>query len=149
MRVVAETPEAMRDLGEQIARSLQPGDLVILSGPLGAGKTTMAQGIGRGVGVTGVVSPTFVIARVHRSGRIPLIHVDAYRLGSVAEVDDLDLDAELDDSVTLVEWGEGLVEGLSGDRLEVRIERPASDDDETRTVEVIGVGPRWENAPIS
>jgi tRNA threonylcarbamoyladenosine biosynthesis protein TsaE len=144
VRVVAETPEAMRDLGERIAAALQPGDVVILTGPLGAGKTTLAQGIGRGLGVDGVVSPTFVIARVHRAGRIPLVHVDAYRLGSVLEVDDLDLDAELDESVTLVEWGEGLVEGLAGDRLEVRIERPDSADDETRTVEVTGVGPRWQ-----
>jgi tRNA threonylcarbamoyladenosine biosynthesis protein TsaE len=144
VRVVAETPEAMRDLGERIAAALQPGDVVILTGPLGAGKTTLAQGIGRGLGVDGVVSPTFVIARVHRAGRIPLVHVDAYRLGSVLEVDDLDLDAELDESVTLVEWGEGLVEGLAGDRLEVRIERPDSADDETRTLEVTGVGPRWQ-----
>lgn len=149
MRVTAATPDQTRRLGERIAAVLQPGDLVILSGPLGAGKTTLAQGIGRGLGVSGVVSPTFVIARVHRGGRLPLVHADAYRLGSVAEVDDLDLDAELDESVTLVEWGEGLVEGLAGDRLEVRIERPDSDGDETRTVEVTGVGARWENTPIS
>lgn len=149
MRVTAATPDQTRHLGERIAAVLQPGDLVILSGPLGAGKTTLAQGIGRGLGVSGVVSPTFVIARVHRGGRLPLVHADAYRLGSVAEVDDLDLDAELDESVTLVEWGEGLVEGLAGDRLEVRIERPDSDGDETRTVEVTGVGARWENTPIS
>jgi tRNA threonylcarbamoyladenosine biosynthesis protein TsaE len=88
------------------------------------------------------VSPTFVIARVHR-GRVPLVHVDAYRLSSVAEVDDLDLDASLDESVTLVEWGEGLVEGLSGDRLEVRITRSDDESDETRIVEVIAVGDRW------
>jgi tRNA threonylcarbamoyladenosine biosynthesis protein TsaE len=94
------------------------------------------------------VSPTFVIARVHRGGSVPLVHVDAYRLGSVAEVDDLDLDAELDESVTLVEWGEGLFEGLAGDRLEVRIERPDSEDDETRTVQVVGVGPRWAGVAI-
>ncbi len=148
MRVVASTADLMRELGERLAASLQPGDLVILSGPLGAGKTTLAQGIGRGLGVAGVVSPTFVIARVHRNGRIPLVHVDAYRLGSVLEVDDLDLDADLDDSVTLVEWGEGLVEGLSGDRLEIRIDRPDNDTDETRTVRVTGVGPRWDNVSL-
>lgn len=148
MRVTAATPEAMRDLGERLAGVLQPSDLVVLSGPLGAGKTTLAQGIGRGLGVDGVVSPTFVIARVHRNGRVPLVHVDAYRLGSVAEVDDLDLDAELDESVTLVEWGEGLVEGLSGDRLEIRIERPDNDVDETRTVEMTAVGPRWSGVTL-
>lgn len=149
MRVTAQTSEQTQALGERIAAALQPGDLVVLSGPLGAGKTTLAQGIGRGLGVTGVVSPTFVIARVHRGGRVPLVHADAYRLRSVAEVDDLDLDAELDESVTLVEWGEGLVEGLAGDRLEVRIERPDFDADETRTITVTGVGPRWDNHAIS
>jgi tRNA threonylcarbamoyladenosine biosynthesis protein TsaE len=153
MRVVASTAQDLQDLGERIAAALQPGDLVILSGPLGAGKTTLAQGIGRGLGVTGVVSPTFVIARVHRGGRFPLVHVDAYRLGSTIEVDDLDLDAEVDESVTLVEWGEGLVEGLSGDRLAVRIERGVGgddtpDSDETRTVEVTGVGERWAELPL-
>ncbi|HWB67622.1 MAG TPA: tRNA (adenosine(37)-N6)-threonylcarbamoyltransferase complex ATPase subunit type 1 TsaE [Mycobacteriales bacterium] len=137
-----ETPEAMRALGERIAERLRAGDLAVLSGPLGAGKTTLAQGIGRGLGVTGpVLSPTFVIARVHRGGRLPLVHADAYRLGSVAEVDDLDLDASLDESVTLVEWGEGLVEGLAGDRLEITISREG--DGDTRLVEVVGVGRRW------
>lgn len=148
MRVTVATPEAMREVGEQLADRLQPGDLVVLSGPLGAGKTTLAQGIGRGLGVGGqVVSPTFVIARAHQGGRVPLVHVDAYRLGSMAEVDDLDLDAALETSVTVVEWGEGLVEGLSGDRLHVAIERSAEDSDETRTVEVTAIGPRWETGP--
>src|SRR5438094_5053580 len=101
----------MRDLGRRLAALLRAGDLVILVGGLGAGKTTLAQGIGAGLGVRGpVLSPTFVIARVHRDGRIPLVHVDAYRLGSVAEVDDLDLDATLDESATVVEWGAGVVE---------------------------------------
>lgn len=144
MSVSVPTPEAMRDLGQRLAAALEPGDLVLLTGPLGAGKTTLAQGIGAGLGVAGpVVSPTFVIARVHRDGRVPLVHVDAYRLSSVAEVDDLDLDASLEESVTLVEWGDGLVEGLATDWLNVTIERPADDDDETRTVEITGVGPRW------
>ncbi|HEX3706679.1 MAG TPA: tRNA (adenosine(37)-N6)-threonylcarbamoyltransferase complex ATPase subunit type 1 TsaE [Mycobacteriales bacterium] len=136
----------MRDLGARLAADLHAGDVVLLSGPLGAGKTTMAQGIGAGLGVTGVVSPTFVIARVHVGGRLPLVHVDAYRLSSVAEVDDLDLDASLEDSVTLIEWGEGLVEGLSGDRLEVRIERP--EEGEVRQVEVTAVGERWANSAL-
>ncbi|HVV75059.1 MAG TPA: tRNA (adenosine(37)-N6)-threonylcarbamoyltransferase complex ATPase subunit type 1 TsaE [Mycobacteriales bacterium] len=131
----------MQSIGERLAPDLRAGDLVMLSGPLGAGKTTLAQGIGHGLGVAGVVSPTFVIARVHREGRLPLVHVDAYRLGSVAEVDDLDLDASLEESVTLVEWGEGLVEGLAGDRLEVRIVRRPDGDE--RSVEITGVGARW------
>jgi tRNA threonylcarbamoyladenosine biosynthesis protein TsaE len=131
----------MHTLGEQIAAELRAGDLVLLIGPLGAGKTTLAQGIGTGLGVEGVVSPTFVIARVHAGGRIPLVHVDAYRLSSIDEVDDLDLDASLEESVTLVEWGEGLVEGLSGDRLEIRLQR--SDETEQRDVRITGVGDRW------
>lgn len=138
--------EAMRRLGEQLAEHLRPGDLVVLTGPLGAGKTTLTQGIGAGLGVQGrVVSPTFVIARVHRGGRVPLVHADAYRIGSIAEIDDLDLDASLAESVTVVEWGEGLVEGLSEDRLEVHIDRGT--DDDIRVVTVRGIGPRWADLP--
>jgi tRNA threonylcarbamoyladenosine biosynthesis protein TsaE len=143
------TPEEMRSLGESLATLLRPGDLVVLTGDLGAGKTTLVQGIGAGLGVTSpVLSPTFVIARVHRDGRIPLVHVDAYRLGSVEEVDDLDLDADLEESVTVVEWGEGLVERLAADRLEVRITRSPEADDETRTVHLLGVGARWESVAL-
>jgi tRNA threonylcarbamoyladenosine biosynthesis protein TsaE len=150
MRLAVPTPEQMRELGERIAAQLRPGDLVLLNGDLGAGKTTLAQGIGAGLGVTGLVtSPTFVIARVHRGGRLPLVHVDAYRLSSLVEVDDLDLDATLEESATVVEWGEGLVEGLSGQRLEVSIERPASDVDETRTVTLTGVGERWAGVLVA
>ncbi len=114
----------MRGLGERLAGLLRPGDLVVLTGPLGAGKTTLVQGIGQGLGVRGpVTSPTFVIARVHPSqhGGPALVHADAYRLGSRAEVDDLDLDADLDRSVTVVEWGEGLVEELAQSYLEIEI----------------------------
>jgi tRNA threonylcarbamoyladenosine biosynthesis protein TsaE len=147
MSVEATIPDAdaMQAWGSRLAAMLEPGDLVLLSGPLGAGKTTLAQGIGAGLGVTGpVVSPTFVIARVYRGGRLPLVHVDAYRLGGVDEVDDLDLDASVGDSVTIVEWGEGLVESLAENRLEVRIERTeGDDDDDTRTLQVIGYGDRW------
>src|SRR5581483_6513439 len=115
-------------------------DLVILNGPLGAGKTALVQGIGEGLGVRGaVVSPTFVIARVHR-GPLPLVHVDAYRLGSLDEVDDLDLDVDTADAVTVVEWGSGLVEQLADDRLEITIER---DDDDVRTITLRPVGGDW------
>src|SRR3954447_9775843 len=117
----------MHALGRRLAGLLRAGDLVVLTGDLGAGKTTLTQGIGDGLGVRGpVTSPTFVIARVHPSevDGPPLVHVDAYRLGSIAEVDDLDLDASLDDSVTVVEWGDGLVDELTDDRLHVEITRP-------------------------
>ena len=148
--VVVETPEQMRSLGQRLARHLQAGDLVVLTGELGAGKTTLVQGIGAGLGVgSPVVSPTFVIARVHRDGRLPLVHVDAYRLGSGAELDDLDLDADLDSAVTVVEWGEGLAERLSADRLEVRIERSSGGGDELRKVALRGVGDRWASVRLN
>jgi tRNA threonylcarbamoyladenosine biosynthesis protein TsaE len=122
--IQVETADDMRALGQRLAGLLRPGDLVVLSGPLGAGKTTLVQGIGQGLNVRGpVTSPTFVIARVHPplGGGPALVHADAYRLASPAEVDDLDLDADVSTSVTVVEWGEGLVEGLAADRLEVTI----------------------------
>ena len=137
------TAEDMRALGSQLADELRAGDLVVLTGDLGAGKTTLVQGLAAGLGATGpVLSPTFVIARVYRDGRLPLVHVDAYRLGSRVEVDDLDLDADVSESVTVVEWGEGLVEGLSEDRVIVSIHRSPGDSDETRTVSVTTVGSR-------
>jgi tRNA threonylcarbamoyladenosine biosynthesis protein TsaE len=143
---------AMQQLGYELAGQLRAGDLVVLSGGLGAGKTTLTQGIGAGLGVRGpVTSPTFVIARVHPSlvGGPALVHVDAYRLGDAFEVDDLDLDASLDDSVTVVEWGEGKVEGLAEDRLEIHIEvgvaHDPTDPAEPRTVHILGVGPRWRS----
>ena len=138
----------MHALGVRLARVLRAGDLVLLVGTLGAGKTTLAQGIGEGLGVGGtVVSPTFVIARVHE-GALPMVHVDAYRLGSVAEVDDLDLDADLPSSVTVVEWGSGLVERLASDRLEVHIERADDAADETRHVHFVWVGERWRDVDL-
>lgn len=147
--VEVPTSADMRALGERIAGLLRAGDLVVLTGELGAGKTTLVQGLGAGLGVQApVLSPTFVIARVHRDGRLPLVHVDAYRLGSDVEVDDLDLDAELEESVTVVEWGEGLVERLAADRLEVHIVRPGDDDDESRRVSLRGVGERWDGVRL-
>ena len=134
--------DAMRALGRRLAGLLQAGDLVILSGALGAGKTTLVQGIGEGLGVRGpVTSPTFVIARVHPSvtGGPDLVHADAYRLASPAEVDDLDLDATVDSSVTVIEWGGGLAEGLAADRLEVAITLAG----QGRAVQVTGHGERW------
>jgi len=125
------TADDTREFGVRLASVLRPGDLVVLTGPLGAGKTALVQGVGAGLGVRGTItSPTFVIARVHR-GPLPLVHVDAYRLGSLAEVDDLDLDGDTADAVTVVEWGHGLVEQLSDARLEITIER-ADDSDERR-----------------
>ncbi|HSV67229.1 MAG TPA: tRNA (adenosine(37)-N6)-threonylcarbamoyltransferase complex ATPase subunit type 1 TsaE [Mycobacteriales bacterium] len=144
--VELRTPEDTRALGRALAGVLRAGDLVVLSGPLGAGKTVLAQGVGAGLGVPGpVLSPTFVIARVHRGGRLPLVHVDAYRLGSVAEVDDLDLDADLADSVTIVEWGGGLVEQLADAHLEIRLDRhpDARHPDDCRTAELLPHGGDW------
>jgi tRNA threonylcarbamoyladenosine biosynthesis protein TsaE len=141
--------EAMRALGASLATVLRAGDVVVLSGELGAGKTTLTQGLGVGLGVRGdVTSPTFVIARVHPSlGDGPvLVHADAFRLGGVAELDDLDLDTSLDDAVTVVEWGEGVAEGLADDRLEIRIERAVADgasELDPRRVRVSPIGGRW------
>lgn len=132
--------------GERVGRLLRAGDLVVLVGPLGAGKTMLTQGIAAGLGVCGqVTSPTFVISRIHRpdparGGRIPLVHVDAYRLGGVTEVDDLDLDATVDDSATVVEWGHGLVEQLADAYLEIRIDRR---DDDVREVTLVPHGGDW------
>ena len=158
------TATGMRALGRRLAALLRPGDLVLLAGPLGAGKTTLVQGLGEALRVRGpVTSPTFVIARVHPSlvGGPALVHVDAYRLGGLTEMDDLDLD--LDGSVTVVEWGEGLAEGLSADRLEIAIgfaadgpvpdgpapDAPAPDGldqrDESRLVRISGIGARWSS----
>jgi tRNA threonylcarbamoyladenosine biosynthesis protein TsaE len=128
--------------GRRLAELLRPGDLVVLSGPLGAGKTALTQGIGAGLGVPGpVTSPTFVLARVHRGGRVPLVHVDAYRLTGMADVDDLDLDATTEEAVTVVEWGHGLVEQLADEHLVVELSRR---DDDVRTVRLVPAGAGWE-----
>jgi tRNA threonylcarbamoyladenosine biosynthesis protein TsaE len=149
----APDAESMRALGAALAARLRAGDLVVLSGELGAGKTTFTQGLGAGLGVRGdVTSPTFVISRVHPSlgDGPPLVHADAYRLGGVAELDDLDLEMSLDQAVTVVEWGEGIAEGLADDRVEVRIERaladeaaPTNEGPDLRRVRIAPVGKRW------
>ncbi len=146
------TVEDMRALGRRLAHVVRAADLLVLSGHLGAGKTALTQGIGEGLGVRGpITSPTFVIARVHPSlvGGPPLVHVDAYRLGALSEVDDLDLDATLEESVTVVEWGGGLVEGLSDDHLDMVITRSAEPGDETREVALTGMGSRWADVDLS
>lgn len=147
------TPQDTTGFGERVGRLLRAGDLVVLAGDLGAGKTTFTRGLADGLGVRGpVTSPTFVIAREHPSlvGGPVLVHVDAYRLGSLAEVDDLDLDTAAEDAVTVVEWGRGLVEDLLGPRLEIDLLRPhgaveAEGDApvEPRRVRIRGFGDRW------
>ncbi len=137
--------EATRAAGVRLAAYLRAGDVLVLTGDLGTGKTTFTQGVGAGLGVRGpVTSPTFVIARVHPSvrpgGGPALVHVDAYRLGTALEFDDLDLDTDLAAAVVVVEWGEGLAEGLSGDRLHVHLH---AHDDGSRSVRLVGVGARW------
>lgn len=142
------TAEQTRAYGAWLASLLRPGDLLILTGELGAGKTTLTQGIGEGMLVRGhVTSPTFVISRVHppTNGGPPLIHVDAYRLGDSTELDDLDLDTDIEDAVTVVEWGEGLAEDLSPSRLELHLVRH---EDDVRTLTVTPVGPRWREVVL-
>ncbi len=137
--------DEMRELGERLGHSLSAGDLVVLTGELGAGKTTFTQGLGEGLRVRGAVtSPTFVIARVHPSlvAGPDLVHVDAYRLGGLDELDDLDLDTSLDSAVTVVEWGAGLAEGLADSRLEILIER-ALGADATDEADPRRVSMRW------
>ncbi len=134
------TAHEMFELGRKLSGYLRPGDLILINGPLGAGKTVLAQGIGKGLGINDVTSPTFVISRVHKAP-LPMIHVDAYRLLDTANpslyLDDLDLDIE--NSVTLIEWGGAESARLSEDRLEISIDR----SDEVRKVEIKCVGKRW------
>lgn len=149
MRLVVPTAVEMGRLGVRLGRLLQAGDLVLLTGDLGAGKTTLTKGIAAGLGTPGpVTSPTFVIARLHRGGRLPLLHVDAYRLADGAEIDDLDIDAEVVQCVTVVEWGEARAERLAQDRLQLCIERGPAEADETRTVTVATVGDRWTGGAL-
>ena len=140
--IAIATPDEMFALGAKLGASLVAGDLVLINGPLGAGKTLLTQGIGSALGVSGITSPTFVISRVHQ-GTLPLIHVDAYRLLIDGQanlyLDDLDLDSALPQSVTVIEWGGTEAARLSEDRLEINIDR----SDEVRQVSAVGVGTRW------
>lgn len=154
LSVAVEVPDAdaMRGLGLRLAPLLRAGDLIIASGDLGSGKTTLAQGVGAGLGVAGpVISPTFVLARVHpsRDERPALVHADAYRLGGAAELDDLGLDDSVAASVTFVEWGAGVAEALASDRLEIDIRRGIDPDDETRWVFLTPIGARWSHDALA
>lgn len=159
-QVSVTSVEGTQTFAQQLGKLLQRGDLLILTGELGAGKTTFTQGLGLGLGVReGIISPTFVLSRIHPSlGNGPnLVHVDAYRLDSAAEVDDLDLEATMGSSVTVVEWGNGKVEQLNDSRLEVTLLRAGSvdldeelvfdfhegEDEEPRTIKLKAFGPRW------
>ena len=141
-----ETPEQMHEFGLRLASELRAGDLVILTGALGAGKTTLTRGVGEGLGVIGnVSSPTFVIARTHmrEGGQAPMVHVDAYRLGSAHEFDDLDID--LENSIVLVEWGRGFAEELSDAWLDIEIERDHTGESDVRQIRINGFGERWKS----
>jgi tRNA threonylcarbamoyladenosine biosynthesis protein TsaE len=174
MQLIIPDADGMHEFGLRLAERLRAGDLVVLTGPLGAGKTTLTRGLGEGLGVRGAVtSPTFVLARTHPSaiGGPPLVHVDAYRLSSAVELDDLDIDFA--GSIVVVEWGRGMLEGITDSWLDIEIERPtgasatlqtnaaasvapagpdfdaglldsdALDAAEPRTVTVVGHGSRW------
>lgn len=141
--------ETMHRLGVALAGLLRAGDIVVLTGPLGAGKTTLSRGIGEGLNVVGTVSsPTFVIARTHKraDGGPELVHVDAYRLGGPTELDDLDIDFA--NSISLIEWGRGFTDGLSDSWLDVEIERDHTGQSETRQISIVGEGPRWQGVSL-
>jgi tRNA threonylcarbamoyl adenosine modification protein YjeE len=147
MRFMIADPEQMNELGIKIAGELQAGDLVLLNGPLGAGKTTLTRGIGEGLGAQGTVqSPTFVLARTHKTTRGPkLVHVDAYRLGSAMELDDLDIN--FPQSIVVVEWARDYVDGIADSWLAVEIDR--SSEDEQRLVSIQGFGARWQGVELA
>jgi tRNA threonylcarbamoyladenosine biosynthesis protein TsaE len=139
--------DQMAALGEKVARLCRPGDLILLNGPLGAGKTVFVQGVGRALGISDITSPTLVISRIHQ-GSMPLIHVDVYRLLEVGNaavyLDDLDLDTAREDGLTVIEWGGAESARLSDDRLEITIDRSS----EERIVTISAVGPRWNGVEL-
>lgn len=142
-----QDPDHMNLLGLAIAEVLRAGDLLLLNGPLGAGKTTLTRGIGEGLGALGTVqSPTFVLARTHRTQSGPkLVHVDAYRLNSAVELDDLDIDFA--NSIVVVEWARDYIDGIADHWLQVEINRDSAD--ESRVVTINGIGKRWEGVEIA
>ena len=138
-KLLIESDREMIELGKKLALNFQAGDLVVLDGVVGAGKTTLTKGIAVGLGIAEVItSPTFVISRVHSItfAKPDLVHVDAYRLGAITELDSLDLESSLDDSVTVVEWGAGLVEGLTAENWLIKIARDVITESEIREVEI-------------
>lgn len=164
VRVELASAEDTKALGAALAKVLRAGDLLILTGDLGAGKTTFTQGLGAALGVRGqIASPTFIVAREHAPLPRPdgsvgpgLVHVDAYRLGGLEELDALDLDASLDESVTVVEWGRGLAEALTEDRLEIDLVRPRGGDldlehpeEGVRQATLRPIGPRWADVDLA
>lgn len=166
--LTAQDAAATQDLAARVGRQLEVGDLILLNGELGAGKTTFTQGLGTGLGVReGIISPTFVLSRIHPStrGGPDLVHVDAYRLGTAGELDDLDLDQSLESSVTVIEWGAGKAEQLSTSRLEFNLVRATggttagqgselvldfseTEAEDPRTIYVAAFGPRWADRQL-
>lgn len=147
MKIEIQTPEDMEQLGQKLAAVFRAGDLVLLSGPLGAGKTTLTRGIGAGLGAIGTIqSPTFVLARTHKTTAGPnLVHVDAYRLSSAVELDDLDIDFER--SIVIIEWARDFLDDLYQDWLLIEIDR--SNQDDIRTLKLTGHGPRWQGVDLA
>ena len=142
-----ESPEEMFDLGKKIGSQCKPGDQILLTGPLGAGKTLLAQGIGAALGIDEITSPTFVIARKH-DGQVPMVHVDLYRLldstNPLAAIEDLDLETDADKSVTIIEWASPEYSTLQADRLEITIDRTT----DIRQVSIVPIGPRWKSFAV-
>lgn len=142
--MLIQTPEQMRDFGISLSKQLRAGDVIVLKGELGAGKTALAIGIGIGLGIEGVSSPTFIISRVHKA-KVPLIHIDAYRLllsdAKGFEFDDLDISTSKDQAITVIEWGDSLVNRLSDEYLVIEIAFGKGESE--RVLSARGIGPRW------